>query len=225
MQANKPNRHSGFAIVIAWPETKCKQAGGWYEPLMKLMGFNINGYYEVGHAAIILIDDQTKKCEYFDFGRYHAPHGFGRVRDEKTDHDLMMKTRAEIINGDRLENDQMILKELLHNKSSHGDGHISAATTRVNYQKSRSHIETLQRRTFLPYGPFAWNGSNCSRFVASALNHGNLSLFQKLRLNFQISLSASPAGNVRAVGGNTITVGKNQEEIRTIITEQALVTS
>ena len=43
-------------------------------------------YYKVGHSAIVLINPNQLKCHYFDFGRYHAPKNYGRVRDEITDH-------------------------------------------------------------------------------------------------------------------------------------------
>ena len=33
---------------------------------------------------------------YFDFGRYHAPKDFGRVRDVETDGDVTIKTIAKI---------------------------------------------------------------------------------------------------------------------------------
>ena len=54
--------HSGFALVLAWPETKCKQAGAWYDYPLQLMNLNKNGYYKIGHAAIVLIDDHTKNA-------------------------------------------------------------------------------------------------------------------------------------------------------------------
>ena len=31
---------SGIAIALAWPETYCKQAGGWYDGLLQTLGFN-----------------------------------------------------------------------------------------------------------------------------------------------------------------------------------------
>ncbi len=73
--------HTGFAIAIAWPSTFCKQPGSWYDPLTLWLGVNYNHYYRVGHAAVVLIDPDKNKCHYFDFGRYHAPFQYGRVRN------------------------------------------------------------------------------------------------------------------------------------------------
>ena len=89
-------KDSGFAIAIAWPQTYCKQPGSWYDPLTALLGINRNNYYRAGHAALVLIDIQGKKCHYFDFGRYHSPFQHGRVRSAETDHDLKMFTRPVI---------------------------------------------------------------------------------------------------------------------------------
>ena len=47
---------NGFAIAIAWPEFMGKQAGSWYDPLMRLLRFNKNFHYQVGHASLILIN-------------------------------------------------------------------------------------------------------------------------------------------------------------------------
>ena len=46
----------GFAIALAWPQTWCKQAGSWYEGITRFLGFNQNGYYQAGHAAIVLVE-------------------------------------------------------------------------------------------------------------------------------------------------------------------------
>ena len=71
--------YTGLAISLAWPQTWCKQSGSWYDSTMKLVGINKNSFYKVGHAAVILVESATGKCHYFDFGRYHAPYGYGRV--------------------------------------------------------------------------------------------------------------------------------------------------
>ena len=85
---------TGIAIALAWPETWCKEAGSWYDRFMKIIGISKNGYYRVGHAAVVLVDTNSGRCHYFDFGRYHCPKGYGRIRDAETDHDLKIITQA-----------------------------------------------------------------------------------------------------------------------------------
>jgi len=193
--------HTGFIIALAWPETKCKQAGAWYDALIQFVGFGTGGYYEVGHAALVLIDDLTGKCRYFDFGRYHAPHGHGRVRGENTDHDLKMATKA-LLSTDKKEilNLQYILKELVSNSSTHGDGTIHAAPIRINYSKSLSYIQRLQDQEIVPYGPFVRPGTNCSRFVCSAMKAGNPSFYQRIKLSLPPTLTPTTLWNLTATG-------------------------
>lgn len=191
---------NGFVVALAWPETKCKQAGAWYDGLMNLLGINRGGYYQVGHAALLLISDEDQICEYFDFGRYHAPHGFGRVRDKETDHDLEIKTRV-IISGDRktIENMDQILGELSGNLSCHGDGVIYASYTRIDYDRAYARAKKMQQEDFIAYGPFKTPGTNCSRFVNRIIRAGKPSVSEILALLFPYSVSPTPMTNVRSL--------------------------
>lgn len=213
-------KHNGFAIVLSWPETKCKQAGGWYEPLLKFLKINKDGYYKVGHSAIVLISDRSELCEYFDFGRYHAPFGFGRVRDQYTDHDLRIKTHAHINESLQLINVDEIIQELYHNKSCHGSGYILSSTVRVNVDSALHEVKMMQKREFIPYGPLEWNGTNCSRFVSRILNHSKIDFVKRLKLNFQTTLSASPKGNVYAMNEQIRLTGDRQSGNQLVLNEE-----
>jgi len=206
--------HNGFAIVLAWPETLCKQAGGWYDPLLEFFNLNKNGYYKIGHAAIVLVDENTGVCQYFDFGRYHAPHGFGRVRSAFTDHDLKINTNAEIFEN-QIENLNDILQELFENKSTHGTGPINATLTRINFNAALQKVLNMQAQEFIEYGPLLPNGTNCSRFVNTAVLAGKPSFSEQLALTFPLTISPSPMWNLTATGSQTFIVGapETQEEI------------
>lgn len=188
---------TGYGLVLAWPKTKCKQADAWYDGLMTLLGFNKNGYYKVGHAALVLIDDQTKSCKYYDFGRYHSPFGYGRIRCEKTDFNLSISTKAVYSNGE-LNNAQEILTELEKTRATYGSGPVRFSNIRLNIKKSENYIIKQQKRMFLPYGPFISKGTNCSRFVCNALRAGNPKFLQKLTLTFPLSLTPTPLWNLYA---------------------------
>ena len=113
-------KHTGIAIALAWPQTFCKQPGSWYDPLTLRLGFNINHYYRVGHAAVVLIDIEHQKCHYFDFGRYHTPFQNGRVRSAETDPELEMKTTPVISNNNKsIVNFRELVFELCQNKACH----------------------------------------------------------------------------------------------------------
>ncbi len=190
--------HDGFAVALAWPETLCKQPGAWYDGLMSTLGICRHHYYKAGHAALLLIDDKSGQCDYYDFGRYHAPFGQGRVRSSNTDQDLTVKTKAVLSKEKRsILNIDEILKELVHNNSCHGDGTIYGAYCRINFHKAFIQARIMQECSPLPYGPFTWKGTNCSRFVRTVILAGKPSLKNRFRLGFLHPLSPTPLGNVK----------------------------
>ena len=195
--------HNGFAIPLAWPETFCKQAGAWYDNLMHFMRISKKGHYKVGHAAIVLVENKTGSCHYFDFGRYHAPKGNGRIRSAITDHDLKILTKAEI-KKQQLNNLDEILSELLKNSSTHGDGAIYGSCVPINFKKAYQYAANLQTRDYIPYGPFISNGTNCSRFVNAVLQHGDLSFSKIVLLKLPWMLTPTPMWNLKAVKGEIL---------------------
>ena len=210
---SKIKKFNGFALALAWPETLCKQAGAWYDIPLYHLGINRNGYYQVGHAAVVLIDDKTGSCRYFDFGRYHAPHGHGRVRSAETDHDLKIETLAIFTeNKENIDNINQILSELNSNPSTHGSGTILGAVTRININSAISYVENLQEKEFISYGPFISRGTNCSRFVSSAILAGNPTLSHRIKLQFPLTISPTPLWIVKAVGREIYSIGHYYKE-------------
>lgn len=195
----KKDNYTGYAIVIAWPETLCKQAGAWYDGLMELLGFSKNNYYKVGHAAIVLVETKTGACHYFDFGRYHAPFQHGRVRSAVTDHDLEIKTKAVITGNNQIDNYIEILSELFLNPSCHGSGALNASYCKINFEKAFMHAKCMQEQSPIPYGPFKVGGTNCSRFVNTVTLAGKPKLIYNLLLRYPKTLSPMPMGNVKAL--------------------------
>lgn len=192
-------RYSGFAIAIAWPETWCKQPGAWYDGFINWMGISKNHYYKVGHAALVLVDAESGKCHYFDFGRYHTPYQYGRVRSEITDDGLQINTIAKISSDkNTIENFEEILGELQLNAECHGEGSIHASYGRINFKKAFEKANLMQEISPISYGPFKYQGSNCSRFVNSAILAGKPSLFETFKLNFLMMLTPTPLNNVNS---------------------------
>lgn len=186
-----------FALMLAWPETKCKQAGAWYDPFMRLIGFNKEGYYRVGHAAIVLINGENGACKYYDFGRYHAPKGHGRVRSEFTDHDLKLQTSIHFAQDGTPLNFDLLLHELQHKKACHGDGKLHAGVAEINFKNAYEKAEEMQKQLFIQYGPFVRKGTNCSRFVQQVTLAGIESRVQKVGLSYPLMLTPTPKWNTR----------------------------
>jgi|1048.fasta_scaffold00491_8 hypothetical protein len=192
--------YTGVAIALAWPDTYCKQAGAWYDPIMNLAGIAKNNYYKVGHAALVLINKLDGNCYYYDFGRYHAPFGSGRVRSAYTDHDLAIPLQAVFGESGQLLNLDEIMLFLTANSACHGTGAVHAGCCELNFEKSKKVAINMQLRSPITYGPFVWQGTNCSRFVRSVLLAGRPGLFTYLRLLIPDTISPTPLANVRAVG-------------------------
>jgi len=199
-------RNVAYAIPLAWPETKCKQAGAWYDRLMHIFGVSKKGYYTVGHAAIVLVDN-SGNCSYYDFGRYHAPHGMGRVRSYVTDHDLQIKTKASFDpDTHSITNMEEILCEMSANPSTHGEGPIYGNTARINYNKAKQLIGQMQKMEFIKYGPFILLGTNCSRFVNKVLKSGCLNPWNRFLLSIPLTLTPTPMWNLKALNSPTIKI-------------------
>lgn len=188
---------NSIAIALAWPETRCKQTGAWYDLPAEFLGFSKNHFYKVGHSAIVLINPKNGACHYFDFGRYHAPFGFGRVRDKETDHDLEINTNAFLNDDLDLLNYQDIIDEIQQNPSCHGDGKLYAGLSVIDFQKAFYKAKQMQKQGALNYGPFIVKGTNCSRFVRTILINACLSSMLKLKLIFTRSITPTPIGIVR----------------------------
>ncbi len=207
--------YNGIAIALAWPETLCKQAGAWYDVPLKWFRINNGNYYKVGHAAIVLIEKTSGNCHYFDFGRYHAPYQYGRVRSAFTDHDLEIKTKAVFSETDKLQNYSQILLELFSNESCHGVGNLHASSCDVNFETAFELANEMQKISPIPYGPFLPNGTNCSRFVNSVLQAGKPSWNFRFALAFPKTGSPTPIGNVKVLSGYCIIAHeRNRENVR-----------
>ena len=198
-QNNKKSDHNKYALIdkgtvvmLAWPETRVTKTGAWYDPISKVIGLIKDNTYKVGHAAFCLIDYNEEKAYYYDFGRYQAPLGYGRVRSEHTDPELTIEIKPIIESGVVL-NLNEILIQIKQNPSCHGYGYlIGAARDNVNIKAVYKYITSLQDMGHIRYAPFKPASTNCSRFASSAfLKPGfdsSLSKFLNIISLFQFNL-------------------------------------
>ncbi len=193
-------QHHGSLIAIAWPETNVIQVNMWYDHVTRFFGFTKNQYYKAGHAALILVDSKTNETHYFDFGRYHTPPKYGRVRCTKTDPELALKTNGKFGENGKLTNSEEILNELISNPATHGDGKtIYGVLNHIDYPKAFDFVHKMVNQGALPYGPFDPRGTNCSRFVAQTIRASKGRLICRIKTRFPKTLSASPVGNVKNI--------------------------
>lgn len=194
-------------IMLAWPEGYVRAAGAWYDKF-----FSINGKYRVGHSAAVLINSKEGKAYYFDFGRYHTPQGYGRVRDEETDPDLVLPDIN--IKSDKIVNLNDILVFLSKLKSTHGEGRLYASVlSDVAFFDAYNYAKKLQNKGMVKYGPFVYGGTNCSRFTASLAISSSPPFFKKIRLRFPFCISPSPKRNVSILNNTYYVVDKEKVKI------------
>ena len=129
-----------FIITLAWPEGLVIAPGSWYDKIA-----SSNGKYRVGHSAIVLINAETKKSHYFDFGRYHTPKGYGRARDKETDADVAVMDPE--IQNDKVVNVKEILLQLSKMKATHGEGKMYASLIiDVNFEAAFSAAKVYRKK-------------------------------------------------------------------------------
>ena len=179
-----------FIITLAWPEGMVTAPDSWYDKIASK-----NGKYRAGHSAIVLINTTTQKVHYFDFGRYHTPEGYGRVRDIETDPDVTV-IDAIIANG-KIQNMDAILLHLAKMKATHGEGKLYASLlTNVDFENAFATAKNIQNKGLLRYGPFVRSGTNCSRFVTAVIKASGPSFIKRIRLKYPFCISPSPKRNV-----------------------------
>ncbi len=196
--------YNGIAIALAWPDTLCKEPGSWYDRPMKWLGVNKNHYYKVGHSAVVLIENESGVCSYYDFGRYHSPYQHGRVRSAFTDHELKINSKAKLSKKGGLENYNEILLEVFNNPSCHGTGQLFASYCEVDFKAAQEKAIQMQLESPIAYGPFLPFGTNCSRFVNNVLLAGRPKWYHQFVLAYPRTLSPTPMGNVMALSNYSI---------------------
>ena len=127
-----------------------------------------------------------------------SPFDHGRVRGAITDHDLEMKTIPVVsADGNKIDNYADILNELQLNPACHGEkGNIHASYSPIDFKAAYNKVSQMQDAHHWSYGPFRYKGSNCSRFVNTALLAGKLDFWQKIRLQWFVPLTPTPLNNV-----------------------------
>ncbi len=200
-------KYTGKIISLAFPETfvKCSD-----EPLAKALlaaGLGKKNYIKAGHAAFVLIDNRTGKAEYYDFGRYITPNGYGRVRSAITDIELEIPFKASLSKDTKLDNVEEFLLWLEANPhKTHGSGRLVASVCDyIDYNKAKEFVLAVQEKGSVPYKAFGKEGSNCSRIVADTILVSTDQVKIKRPLLRNKLFTPSPLGNVeKASLGNPI---------------------
>ena len=76
-------------------------------------------------------------------------------------------------------------------------------------EMTRDVATRFQQKGLIPYGPFVYNGTNCSRFVASVMRSASSKFIKNARLKFPFCISPSPKRNVGIANANFYKVKEN----------------
>ncbi|GEQ87068.1 hypothetical protein ULMS_25760 [Patiriisocius marinistellae] len=190
--------YTGKIIVLAFPDTFVKMSTEFICKILPLVGLGTREYIKAGHAALVLIENETGEACYFDFGRYVTPPGNGRVRGANTDAELKIPFKAKIDINNQLKNIEEFLIWLDANpQKTHGSGRLLASVCdAVNFKKAQEYINQLQGRGSMVYAAFDKTGSNCSRFVTDTILASTDDLKLIKSLNFNKKFTPSTVGNV-----------------------------
>ncbi len=187
----------GKIIVLAFPDTFVKMSDEFMCKVLPFFGLGTRTHIKAGHAALVLIHNDTGNAQYFDFGRYVTPEGKGRVRGANTDVELEIPIQATIVNGKLTNLDEFLIWLDAHPEKTHGSGRLVASLCEsIDYENALDYILNLQNLGSIPYKAFGKNGSNCARFVtetilASTKDH---SIIKYLKRNKKFT--PSTVGNV-----------------------------
>ncbi len=195
-------KYTGKIISLAFPDTFVKCSDERFVKALIAVGFGKKNYIKAGHAAFVLIENQTGKAEYFDFGRYITPNGYGRVRSAITDVELEIPFKATITRGNKLDNLEEFLVWLEANpEKTHGSGRLVASVCDyIDYQRSRDFVLSIQKQGSVKYKAFGKIGSNCSRIVTDTILAGTDHPKIRKPLLRNKLFTPSPLGNVAKAG-------------------------
>ena len=192
------NSYQDVALVIAWPDQTARGDEAWMA-FFKRLGVVKNLNFKVGHAAIVLIQKQTGRCTYYDFGRYITPRGYGRARSALFDPRLQLDTHARFDENGQWLNTIELLHELdARSTATHGGGRLFfSVSPALNFVKASAFAQSLVDKGPILYGAVAPENNSCSRYVAQILLAGwDPKDPRRKDLSYPESFKPSPMSNV-----------------------------
>ncbi len=157
--------------IIAFPDFYIYYPDSWHRKISKRLGITNGNAVLAGHSCVLSIEASSGRIQYFDFGRYDVPDGYGRARSNNTDPLLSLDKKAVFYNN-KLQN----LEEILYDFYTKDTIHHAAGPMFVQciHNVNHAHIDAFVldwiQKGFVQYDIFGRNASNCSRFVAKLIS-------------------------------------------------------
>lgn len=188
----------GIVVILSYPDTVVRPAYTEFSSkIWPLFGVGNKHAVQAGHAALLLVHKKTGAIDYYDFGRYITKFGFGRVRSKHTDVELEIPLKANCVNNEIKNIEEILLWLEKHPHKTHGEGRLVASVNScINYKKAQEYIINLQSKKEVAYGTFVNPGSNCARFVSDTLMASTVHKKSKRKLKTSCWFTPSPISNV-----------------------------
>lgn len=169
--------YNDMAILVAFPEDSPKIPdnqgfASWWE---RNFG-NDNGKADgAGHAGIVIINGESGKTKYFDFGRYNRPGAGNRGKNQgsvrSSKYFDALKVPNWNFNRSNSYNVRNILSTLHRSSKLSGYGMIMGAlATGVDGSSMLSYARTMEAKVYIPFGGYAsssgyGNATYCAAFA------------------------------------------------------------
>lgn len=190
------SEYQDLAMILAWPDATIRGDEAWMM-FFKRIGLVKNLNFKVGHTGIVLIERNTGRLCFYDFGRYIAPRGYGRARSEDSDPKLTIKLKAQIERNHILNLPEIVrhFEEMKDAMQGVGDLYFSIVP-KIDFYRAKAFADQWVRRGSYPYGAVAYNNNNCSRFIVRLLIHASKKFHFWHPINFPETIKASPMSNI-----------------------------
>ena len=190
---------NGFIIALAYPDVFVPLTEGNYYWFLRLIGIIKGNSVCAGHAAMMLVHPESGALTYTDFGRYITPIGKGRARSKWTDPEVEIKINAKIVNGKITNLNEILFYLNRLSDVTHGYGKLYASVFKnINYDAALADIKNRSLLGSIKYGPFVWNGSNCSRHIWSLIYKHTKEKLIKWKLIWNYPPATMPLNNLHA---------------------------
>ncbi|MGY5351905.1 DUF6695 family protein [Wenyingzhuangia sp. IMCC45533] len=203
----------GVIVVLSYPDTVVRPAYTEFSSkIWPFFGVGGKDAVQAGHAALLLINKQSRSVDYYDFGRYITSFGYGRVRSKDTDVELQIPLKAVFEEGKLQNIDELLLWLDAHPEKTHGEGRLVASVNySINYHKALKYIDSLIQQKEIPYGAFVKRGSNCARFVTDTVINSCQEKSVRTKLKASNLFTPSPIGNaIKGTDKDEVFVIENQ---------------
>lgn len=154
-------------IIIAFPDFYIQYHEVWHRVVWKFLGFTEGNTIRAGHNCAILVDGGDGSLQYYDFGRYDVPDGYGRARCRETDPQLALEVNAKLANG-RITNLEDIMQHVYESDSIHHSAGpmFYKLLSDIDGDAVKSFVRQTQSRGFVDYDIFRSGALNCSRYIS-----------------------------------------------------------